>query len=69
LLRKLTETKGEEEKEKILKEYSPLIGLNQILFSVEKEIKEYNRKSLWERKERKKFVLAKRRFRPKNKDY
>jgi hypothetical protein len=69
LLRKLTETRGEEEKEKILKEYSPLIGLNQILFSVEKEIKEYNRKSLWERKERKKFVLAKRRFRPKNKDY
>jgi len=57
LLRKLTEAKGEEEKEKILKEYSPLFGLDKILFSVEKEIKEYNRKTLRERMERKNLCL------------
>jgi hypothetical protein len=57
LLRKLTEAKGEEEREEILKEYSPLVGLDQILFSKRKEIEEYNRKSLRERKERKNLCL------------
>jgi hypothetical protein len=57
LLIKLTEAKGEVEKENILKEYSPLIGLEKILFSVEKEIIDYNRKTLRERMERKNLCL------------
>jgi hypothetical protein len=50
LLKKLTEVASEEEREDILKEYSSLVGLDQILFSKRKEIEEYNRKSLRERK-------------------
>jgi hypothetical protein len=57
LLRKLNEAKDEEEKEKVLKEYSPLIGLEKILFSVEKEIIDYNIKTLRERMERKNLCL------------
>jgi len=59
LLKKLTEAAGEEEREEILKEYSPLVGLDQILFSKRKEIEEYNRESLRERKERKNLCLPK----------
>jgi hypothetical protein len=57
LLKKLIEATGEVEREEILKGYSPLFGLNKILFSVEKEMIKYNRKSLRERRERKNLCL------------
>jgi hypothetical protein len=57
LLKKLIEATGEAEREEILKGYSPLSGLNKILFSVEKEMIKYNRKSLRERRERKNLCL------------
>jgi len=59
LLKRLVEAKSEEEREKILKEYSPSQGLNQILFSVKEKMIEYNRESLRERKERKNLCLPK----------
>jgi hypothetical protein len=57
LLKKLTEATSEAEREEILKGYSPLSGLEKILFSVKEEIIKYNRKSLRERKERKNLCL------------
>jgi hypothetical protein len=57
LLKKLIEVTSEAEKEEILKWYSPFSGLNKILFSVEKEMIKYNRKSLRERKERMNLCL------------
>jgi hypothetical protein len=57
LLKKLTEATSETEREEILKGYSPLSGLEKILFSVKEEIIKYNRKSLREREERKNLCL------------
>jgi hypothetical protein len=57
LLKKLTKATSEAQREEILKEYSPSLGLDKILFSVEKEMIKYNRESLRERKERKNLCM------------
>jgi len=57
LLRMLIKEKEEKEMENILKMYSPSQGLNQILFSTEEKMKEYTRKVLRERMERRDLCL------------
>jgi hypothetical protein len=51
LLSKILEANNNEEIRKILKEYSPLQGLNRVLFSVKDKIIEFNIKSIREGKE------------------
>jgi hypothetical protein len=57
LLRMILKAKSDDKIEKILKEYSPTKGLTEILFSVGDKIKEYNKKSLRDRKERLELCL------------
>jgi hypothetical protein len=57
LLRMILKAKSDDKIEEILKIYSPTKGLTEILFSVGDKIKEYNKKSLRDRKERLELCL------------
>lgn len=59
LMSRLLNAKNNEEREDILKTYSPLQGLDQILFSTEEEMEKYARNSLRERRERRDLCLPK----------